>query len=315
MSKHLLLIVLLLVCSHTLSKEDSEDSIMSEKFEVRVVQLEKVKHLVISIDTDLLTQVEASTRTFFIGLEAVKGLATVALTGFDPRSNYEGRSAHVSSQSVVERPEIFAITKDSAIWTDLKATGKLVVTLSKLGEAADPEASVRVTAVCSSSLYAPIGFRYLVHVEHLTKLTVSTRTTKKKGNHHYKFLFESAEKSHQALIQAEGRKLDSDASSSNQPAFRFLRFHQDRVGYVIDPADPLYCAANCEYRVHLTLSKVKVLQIYLGEHVDFEMLEGKDHSVVATQPDRADQGRLRKDQQLQVPGRLAADPSLHADPD
>lgn len=298
MSKHLLLFILLLVCSHALSKEESEEAKMSEKFEVRVVQLQKVKHLVLSLDPDLVTQVEAGSRTFLVGVEGVKGLATVTLTGFDPRSNSDGRSTHVGSQSVVERPEIFAITKDSAIWADLKATGKIVVTLTKLGEASDQETTVRVTAVCSASLYAPLGFRYLVHVEHVSKLTVSTRTTKKKGSHHFKFLFESAEKSHQALIQAEGFKLESGATASSPSAFKFLRFHQDRVGYVIDPSDSLYCTSSCEYRVHLTLSKVKVLQIYLGEHVDFEILEGKDHSVAKTNSDRPDQGRLRPDEQL-----------------
>jgi hypothetical protein len=168
----------------------------------------------------------------------------------------------------------------------------IVVTLSKLGEASDPEATTRFTAICSASLNAPIGFRYLVHVEHVSKLIVSTRTSRKKGNHHFKFLFESFEKSHQALIQAEGYKYDSDSTNPSHSSFQFLRFHQDRVGYVIDPVDPLYCVANCEYRVHLTLSNVKILQIYLGEHVDFEMLEGKDHSVIKYDADWLDQGRL-----------------------
>ena len=277
MSKHLLLFIMLLVCSRALAKDESETVKMSEKFETKEVQVLKLKHLVVALDADLMTQVEAGTRTFLVIIEAVKGLTMVTLTGFDPRSNTEDRTAHVGSQSVVERPEIFAITKDSAIWADLKATGKIVVALTRLGEASEQEATVRVTVVCSASLNAPVGFRYLVHVEHLTQLTVSTRITRKKGNHHFKFLFESAEKSHQALIQAEGVKLASGSAGS--APFKFLRYHQDRVGFVVDPSDPLYCTESCEYRVHLTLSKVKVLQIYLGEHVDFEVLEGSDHSV------------------------------------
>lgn len=317
MSKSVILLVFIycLMVGVCLSASQDQDQTIniSESFALTDVRVQKRKHVILKLDADMISLVEDGSRTIFIGTEGGGKQAEVTITGYDPRVTSK-ENGSLKSQSVIDRPEIFAITKDSRIWADVKSSKQIVMAIGKLGAAQDSESVVRVSAVSSDSLFADVNDRYLVHVEGVEKMGVITTVSRKKGNHHFKFLFESSEKSHTATITARGGKYKNGAVDADG-YFDFLNFHQDRVGFVMDPSDPHYCLNKCDYKIQLSLSHVKILMVYIGEHDEYEVLEGKDHSVGRADRDRVHQGGLSEDEHFSVQHGPPPDACVHADPD
>ena len=236
--------------------------------------------------------------------------------GQDP-SNYVNEKI-AESRTIIGRVGVFdsivvPISRNSAIWKDLQASKVIYVKLKVTGEAA----SVSVAATQGEILDLYMGKRYFIDLEGSERFRFSTSVVKTEGNHHYKFVAEPKTSTGPITITGYGKKGHGDATPENKN-FEMIHYGKDKLGYVIDHTDPIYCTAGtCTYSLTVHMTNVKILDLYLAEHIDVEPLIDGDHTVnIRLTLDRLHQGRVTEDQPFHLSSRqLGQQSHLHFDSD
>lgn len=286
---------------------------IGSKRSITSVTLTKQKHIEIPLKKSMLTQIKGGSEYVFLLLGSQNGAYSYTIFGQDP-ALFTGKELR---QNMVVRGEVFPaepahliiIDKTSPVWRDLEYSRTLFIRLDAKAETV----TASVDYMISDSVELPLGTRCTAQMDNLEKLKLKTSVTRFLGNHHMKFMFEA--KTHKGAISLSGYGLKGDKEpTSGNKNFDLIRFDSDKIGYVIDQADPLYCQEGaCTYSMVVRAKNVGQLDIYFGEHMDQEPLNGKDHTVVCAEPDRLHKRELGQSEHLHVPSpRDGRDHRVHA---
>lgn len=283
---------LLLVFSGPLLAQYTKLDIGSKRSITRV-ELSKQKHLEIPLKRAMLTQLKGGSEFVFLLLAAQRGSFSFTLFGADP-GKFDGQELRPDAVvqgdvSSAEPGHLLIIDKTSPVWHDLQTSKVLYIRL----DAKQESVTVSVDYMISDSVELPLGTRCVAQVDNLEKLKLKTSVARFLGNHHMKFMFEA--KTHKGPISLSGYGLKGDKEpTADNKNFDLIRFDNDKIGYVIDQADPLYCQEGaCTYSLVVRPKNVGQLDIYFGEHIDQEPLNGQDHTVALADPRSATLKRTR----------------------
>lgn len=269
-------VCLLLLASHALA--DHTEAV-TDSYKSHEATVAKDKHFVLELTDEQISQIEGQEKTLFVTVEALEGVGIWTLSGKDPRSeNNQAVLKKIEGAFVHKKPEIVAISSKSDIWGETKNSRKVYLTVKNTGTH-DNQIKMLYVAQCSAFLDAAVGSHYHLHVKNLTTLNLRTKITKAEGNHHYKFMFEAIQYKKDPHLNAEiYQESSSGAKGSVQ---KFLKFEQDRIGYVIGQDDKdMYCQeTSCNYVVSANLSSIRILDFYFGEHIDYELLNDGQSTV------------------------------------
>lgn len=275
------MLLLLAICQLlAFARADSAKIEVKGYYQATEGTLKNIKHFTLEMSAEQVDQVDTNSMSVFVTIEGQEGNGEWSLSGREHGSKEADSSYHKTDGLLIKKkPEIVAISSQSAMWPEIKSSKKIYLTVKNTGAETEPIKFI-IVAQASEYLNAPTGGHYFVHVSKLRELKVKTKITASKGNHHYKFMME--ERSHYGIpiLTGFGVKKSSDGKS-DIGNFNFLRFDHHRIGYVIDQTDSnLYCAEGaCDYELTATFENIKVLEIFFGEHIDFELI-GEDQSSV-----------------------------------
>lgn len=270
------LICLLLFVGHTLADDPVS---VTEYFKIHEATVTKEKHFVLELSDTQINEIESKEESLFITVEALEGDGMWTISGKDPRSEdnqvllkkSEGTFIHNNS-------DIVGIGIDSEIWSEAKIGKKVYLTVKNTGTEENP---IKLAYVAESSAFvdAAVGTHNRIHVKHLTSLKLRTKITKAEGNHHYKFMLDALQHGHNRSLSAEVIKHSTSGAKSD--AHKLLKFEQDRIGIVVSPDDSaLYCQdTSCDYEISVSLSNIRILDFYIGEHIDFELMSDGQSTV------------------------------------
>jgi hypothetical protein len=234
----------------------------------------------------MLTQIKGGSEYVFLLLGSQNGAYAYTIFGADPLK-FDGKELR---QDMVIQGEVFPmepgqliiIDKTSPVWHELQSSRVLYIRM----DAKDEKVTASVDYMISDSVELPLGTRCTAKVDNLERLKLKTTVTRFQGNHHLKFMFEAKTQKGPVSLSGYGLKGDKEPTSENKN-FDLIRFDRDKIGYVIDQADPLYCQeGTCTISMAVRAKNVGLLDIYFGEHIDQEPLNGKDHTVAFAEPDR-----------------------------
>lgn len=238
------------------------------------------KQYTMELHKDHIDQVGSSSKTVFVTIEGLAGNGEWTLSGREP-GDKDGEATYHKVEGVLvnKKPEIVAVSSQSALWPDVKESGKLYLSVKNSGAETEPIKLI-IVAQASESLSVSAGAHYFVHVSKLKELKLKTKITKAAGNHHYKFMLE--EQSHHGVpsLSATGVQILSNGNKSDKK-FNFIRFDHSRIGAVIDNKDPtFYCTeASCDYEITTNIDNIRTLEVFFGEHIDFELIAEGQSSV------------------------------------
>jgi hypothetical protein len=270
-------VCLLLLASHALADLTVN---VSDSYKSEEIKVAKEKHIILGLSGEQISQIEGHQKTLFVTVETLEGVGIWTLSGRDPRSeNNQQVLKKIEGAFVHQKPEIIAISSESDIWEEAKIGRKVYLTVKNTGMQ-DKEINLLYVAQCSAYLDAAVGSHYHMHVKNLTTLNLRTKVTKAEGNHHYKFMFDAIQYKKDPHLNAE--IYQESGSGIKGTSYKFLKFEQDRIGYVISQDDKeLYCQENsCNYVITANLASIRTLDFYFGEHIDYELLRDGESTVI-----------------------------------
>lgn len=274
----LLIVSLQLLC---LVKTDSGVIPVTNYYIAKEETLKVKKHFTLELTKDQIEKVHTKANTIFVTLEGLEGNAVWSISGRAVGSKEADETYHkIEGPLVNKKPQIVAINSESDLWPEINKDGKIYLAITNTGPENEEVKLMLMVAQASEFLDAPVGAHYFVHVSNLKELKMRTKITAAKGNHHYKFMLE--EHKHRGVPTMSA--IVSKSVSGNDVQFspsEFIRFDQSRIGYVIDKSNPnMYCAEGvCDYEITATLENVKLLEVYFGEHIDYELLSDQQSTV------------------------------------
>lgn len=255
---------------------------VSDTFQLHEATVGKEKHFEMQVSETQIKVIESKEKTLFITVQALQGNGIWTLSGKDPReSDNQGLLKKVEGAFIHNVAEIVGVGPDSPIWNDVQKSGAVYLTVKNSGVEESP---IKLAYVAESSdiVDTVVGAHHKIHVKNLTTLKLRTKITKAEGNHHFKFMLEALQQDNNPVISAEFyQERSSGAKSASQ---RFLKFDQDRIGYVVGPEDKnFYCQeTSCNYVITANLKDVRILDFYIGEHIDFELINDEQSTVSST---------------------------------
>jgi hypothetical protein len=239
--------------------------------------VDTVSSLEVKLTPEQITQIEGGSQLFYITIDAVESQGDYLISGLNPQTPQEPNSIppKLTGPTTFRRPEIIIINKESKIWKQVVASGTIYLTLTNTGT---QPLKVLISSILNEMIFTPVGSHYTVNVDNLNTLKIRTMIAKAEGSHHYKFLLDAVEHKKDMTITASAFKVENEQSAGT--VFNFLKYDLRRVGYVIDNTDPNYCqAGSCPYTITVNMHNVKTLGIYIGEHINYEVVGGGEVSV------------------------------------
>lgn len=276
----LLLLLMLSVQLMATVKADSTTIEVKDIYLPTEQTVETTKHYTLDLQKDHIDQVGSNSKSVFVTVEGQAGNGEWTLSGREPGAKEADLTYHkIEGVLVNKKPDIVDVSSQSAIWAEVKDSGKLYLTVKNTGAETEPIKLI-IVAQISESLNIAAGAHYFVHVSKLKELKLKTKITKAAGNHHYKFMLE--ELSHHGVpsLSATGVQLLSNGNKGDKK-FDFIRFDHSRIGAVIDNKDSnFYCTeSSCDYEITANLDNIKTLEVFFGEHIDFELIAEDQSSV------------------------------------
>jgi hypothetical protein len=260
--------LLLLVCQAL-----ADDPVkVTETFVTHESTVAKEKHFVLELSESQITDIESKEKSIYITVEALDGDGIWTISGRDPREEEnQGVMKKIEGSFAHKTPEIVGISTESEIWEEAKKGQKIYLTVKNTGHEEFP-IKLNYVAELTPHLDIAAGAHHKIHTKSLTTLSIRTKITKAEGNHHYKFMLDVLQHGNAPQFSAEIYKIASSGLKSTTN--KFLKFEQDRIGFVVSPEDTdLYCQeTSCDYVITVSLKEVRSLDFYIGEHIDFELL-------------------------------------------
>lgn len=280
----------------------NETIVVTDAFSFHEESVAKLKHIELDLSSEQISSIDGKDRSIFITIELLEGIGTWTVSGKDLRSEdnldvvkkFEG-------SFTLHKPEIFAIGSESELWTDIKNSKKIFLTVKNSGAEESP-IKFQVIPECSKQLDVVFGSHFQIHVKSMNSLTFRTKITNAIGNHHYKFMLEELQHHNPPTIAAEGY-MELEGAVKSGSNFNFMRFDQSTIGFVVNKEDSeIYCSRNtCDYIIKATFENIKLLDFYVGEHIDYELMEDSQSTVDVAHKDRIHKGKFRKREHLQDP--------------
>lgn len=243
------------------------------------VELSKEKHLQLDFTKSMIRQMRSGSEYAFIHITALNGTFSYTITGSDPGKIAEtDKRPELSITGEITNGEVdhlIVVGSTSPVWHELQETRFLYITL----DAKSPNVSALIDYMAADSVFLAAGTRCLARVENIDTFKIKTSVTKFNGNHHTKFMFEALK--HTGIISLSGFGLKGERDPTPETkSFDLIKFDKDKIGYVLDQSDPLYCTDGiCTYSLAVKMTNIGLLEVYIGDHLGMEPLEGNLHTV------------------------------------
>lgn len=240
------------------------------------LDVKDMRHVELKIADKQLREIENGGSHLFIHIvqKSLKGVGFTVSGSETAFHDYSTKGGAVIEGKTSTGPgTLVVIGPGSPIWKTIQKTKAAFLEVYSLGGATQSEISfyVREEAAVSSSE----RYEALTEGVEIVKFNLEMEKSNS-GNHHFKFLIDSSSKSDKASISATGWK----GAKRTKNIFNLTRYDKDKLGYVIDSSDPLYCGSGvCQYHIQVKLSNIKKIELYLGEHSDMETLHQNGHTV------------------------------------
>lgn len=278
--KHSLFLIVLFSIAFTMVGCEGSEFQFESSYKLIEEEISNTKQFILRVKDEDIDKIKSQTYSLFITIEGRSGQGSWTITA-DGQNGDESQDdkQKIAGPIVLRKPDIVAINNESPIWQNLQTSKRIVLQVNNSGSESTP-LNLTLVAQASEFLDVAAGAHYFVHVPQHRSLNMKTRITKAAGNHHYKFMLE--EHMHHGIpkMTAVGSKLLEDGNTAGAK-FDFQRFDHSRLGFVIDSKESeLYCsAATCEYAMMVWLENIRILEVYIGEHIDFELITEGQSSV------------------------------------
>lgn len=262
-------VCLLLLVTQALTQETMK---VTDQFTSHQDTVAKEKHIILELSEAQITDIESKEKFLYITLEALEGDGLWTISGKDPRQDEnQGILKKIEAAFVHKTPEVTGISTESEIWEEVKLGKKLYITVKNTGQEENP-LKLNYVGEVTQHIDIAAGAYHKIHTKNLTTLTIKSEITKADGNHHYKFMIDALQHAQSAIISAEISRFTAEGTKGNTK--NFLKFEQDKIGFVVNPEDTdMYCPdVSCFYLITVALKDVRSINYYVGQHIDFELL-------------------------------------------
>lgn len=272
--KHLLVVIATVGVLSTPVRSAWTTDNVTNSLKTITLDVKESKHVELSIEKKHMSHIKNGAGQLFLLFEQ-RGIDSVGFTvGGSPDAFADDNGAEVpvvSGKTLLGPISLVAIGPGSPIWKSILKSKSVYIQVLSLGG----NTTTAISFYEAGEAYLTLSERYQAITEGLDSIKFSVDAHKISGNHQIKFLVDSSAKKNSSSIKAYGWK-----GSKKEEKFDLMKYDKDKIGYVMDSSDKLYCdAKECDYHFQIDMSSINKLEVYMGEHADIENLGQNGHTV------------------------------------